>query len=58
MKDTPSSEAQPALVAFLWEHYAEAQASTAIWEEEEEVSGTEEKWSFLVKKGNAIFVSA
>lgn len=30
-------------VAFLFEHHAEAQASTEIWKEEEEVSGTEEK---------------
>lgn len=52
---TPSSETRPALVAFLGEHYTEAQASTVIWEEKEEICGTEEKWGFLVKKGNVTF---
>lgn len=43
------------LIAFLPKHHAGAQASTEIWEEKEEVSGTEEKQGFLLKKGNVIF---
>ena len=53
MKNTPSSEAQTALVAFLSEHHAEAQASAAIWEEREEVSGTEA--GLLIKVGECYF---
>lgn len=46
MKDT-FTETQTALVALLLQHHTEVQASTEIWEEEKEVSETEEKWGFL-----------